>query len=48
MEQQKKTDRKDNRWTEVRKFDESEMEPKRLTEANRKEIESDQHTVGGF
>ncbi|MBX0357132.1 MULTISPECIES: hypothetical protein [Halobacillus] len=48
MEQQKKTNRKQDRWTEVRKFDESEMEPKRLSEANRKEIESDQHTVGGF
>ncbi|WP_226576894.1 hypothetical protein [Halobacillus litoralis] len=48
MEQQKKTNRKERRWTEVRKFDESEMESKRLTEANRKEIEADQHTVGGF
>ncbi|MGP4062019.1 hypothetical protein [Halobacillus litoralis] len=48
MEQQKKTNRKDKSWTEVRRFDESEMEPKRLSEAKRKEIEADQHTVGGF
>ncbi|MBH0228769.1 hypothetical protein LCL89_07120 [Halobacillus yeomjeoni] len=47
MEQQKK-DRKDNRYTEVRPFDESRMEPKRLSDANRKEMEADQHTVGGF
>lgn len=48
MEQQQKTNRKENRWKEVRKFDERKMEPKRLTDANRKEIEADQHTVGGF
>ncbi|WP_197061366.1 hypothetical protein [Halobacillus sp. BBL2006] len=48
MEQQKKNNRKENSYSEVRKFDESEMEPKRLSEAARKEIESDQHTVGGF
>ncbi|MGI8314454.1 hypothetical protein [Halobacillus mangrovi] len=47
MEPEKKN-RKENRYSEVRKFDESEMEPKRLSEAARKEIESDQHTVGGF
>ncbi|MFQ3543869.1 hypothetical protein Q7A53_07265 [Halobacillus rhizosphaerae] len=48
MEQQKKQETKDRRWTEVRQFDESKMEPKRLTEADRKEVESQQHTVGGF
>ncbi|MFC7062776.1 hypothetical protein [Halobacillus seohaensis] len=33
---------------EVQPFKESEMEPKRLSEAKRKEMEADQHTVGGF
>ncbi|WP_173916964.1 hypothetical protein [Halobacillus sp. Marseille-Q1614] len=36
------------RWVEVRDFDEREMEPKRLSDAERKEKEADQHTVGGF
>ncbi|MFZ0369331.1 MAG: hypothetical protein WAM07_07005 [Halobacillus sp.] len=48
MEQQKQKDRNEERWTEVRQYDESKMEPKRLSDAKRKEIESDQHTVGGF
>ncbi|WP_179134062.1 hypothetical protein [Halobacillus massiliensis] len=36
------------RWVEVQNFDEREMEPKRISEAERKEMEADQHTVGGF
>ncbi|UOQ43452.1 hypothetical protein MUN89_16235 [Halobacillus salinarum] len=48
MDHKKKQETKDDRWTEVRQFEESEMEPKRLSEANRKEVESQQHTVGGF
>ncbi|MCA0969610.1 hypothetical protein LCM20_03260 [Halobacillus litoralis] len=41
-------DRKVKSRTEVQPFDESKMEPKRLTDAARKEMEADQHTVGGF
>lgn len=43
-----KQDRNEKRWVEVRPFDEREMEPKRLSEAERKEMEKDHHTVGGF
>ena len=34
--------------TEIQPFEESTMEPKRLSDARRKQLESDQHTVGGF
>ncbi|GGF15594.1 MULTISPECIES: hypothetical protein [Halobacillus] len=43
-----KQNKDDKRWTEVRPFDERQMEPKRLSDAKRKEMEADQHTVGGF
>ncbi|WP_176142496.1 MULTISPECIES: hypothetical protein [Halobacillus] len=44
----KKKQNEEKRWVEVKPFDESQMEPQRLTDAKRKEIEADQHTVGGF
>ncbi|MBA2174510.1 hypothetical protein H0266_06265 [Halobacillus locisalis] len=46
--EKKKQNRKEKSRTEVQPFDESKMEPKRLSDAARKEMESDQHTVGGF
>ncbi|MBN8233699.1 hypothetical protein JF544_00495 [Halobacillus kuroshimensis] len=48
MEQRKQDSRKDNSRVEVETFDESIMEPQRLTDADRKQMETDRHTVGGF
>ncbi|WP_181349158.1 hypothetical protein [Thalassobacillus sp. CUG 92003] len=44
----KNNQNKTNAKPEVQPLEEAPMEPKRLSDANRKQMEADQHTVGGF
>ncbi|ELK45227.1 hypothetical protein QRD89_05660 [Halobacillus sp. ACCC02827] len=48
MEQQKNDNRNEKRGSEVPSFDERKLEAEKLTDADRKQMEADQHTVGGF